>query len=285
MRTRNLPKGLWLFGPLVIGILAPRKRILGMDIAGVVEAVGESVTKFKRGDEVIALPAGGFGGHAEYRCFPESGAIALKPKSMSFEDAVTLLFGGQTALRYLRRAKIKPGDEVLVNGASGAVGTAAVQIAKHMGAVVTGVTSGGNADLVRSLGADHVIDYEHAAITDGEPHYHVVIDIGGNRPLSVLRRVLTSDGTLVIVGGEGGGRWTGGIHRQLHATVLSPLVRQRLGTFIAKANRADLDALRALIESGAVTPVIDRVVALHEAPDAIRDLAGGHVRGKIVIAT
>jgi NADPH:quinone reductase-like Zn-dependent oxidoreductase len=174
---------------------------------------------------------------------------------------------------------------VLVVGASGGVGTFAVQIAKACGANVTGVCSTSKVDLVRSIGADHVINYTHADITDDNQHYDLVLDIGGNRPLSQLRRVLTRDGTLVIVGGEGGGRWTGGIDRQLRAMALSPFVRQRLGTFIANENSTDLDTLRALIETSAVTPIIDRVIALHQVPDAIRDLAGGHVRGKIVIAT
>src|SRR6185312_11881838 len=151
-------------------------------------------------------------------------------------------------------------------------------------AQVTAVASTPKLDLVRSLGADHVIDYTHTDISDDGKRYDVVLDIGGNRPLSRLRRVLTSHGTLVIVGGEGGGRWTGGIHRQLGATVLSLFVRQRLGTFIAKPNSADLDALRSLIEAGSVTPAIDRVIALDEVPDAIRDLTAGRVRGKVVIA-
>jgi NADPH:quinone reductase-like Zn-dependent oxidoreductase len=174
---------------------------------------------------------------------------------------------------------------VLVIGASGGVGTFAVQIAKALGAQVTGVASTQKVDLVRALGADHVIDYMRGDITDDDQRYDLVLDIGGNRPLSQLRRVLTGDGTLVIVGGEGGGRWTGGIHRQLGAIVVSPFARQRLGTFVAKPNSADLDALRGLIEAGSVTPAVDRIVALDEVPNAIRDLAGGHVRGKIVIAT
>jgi NADPH:quinone reductase-like Zn-dependent oxidoreductase len=181
--------------------------------------------------------------------------------------------------------RVQAGQRVLVIGASGGVGTFAVQLAKAFGANVTGVCSTAKVDLVRSIGADHVIDYAHAEITDDHQAYDLVLDIGGNRPLPQLRRVLTRDGTLVLVGGEAGGRWTGGMHRTLGAMVLSPFVRQRLGTFIAKENSADLDALRALIETGAVTPVIDRVVALHEVPDAIRDLAGGHVRGKLVVAT
>ena len=159
-----------------------------------------------------------------------------------------------------------------------------MQIAKTLGAHITAVASTQKLDLVRSLGADRVIDYTHADINDDGQRYDVVLDIGGNRPLSRLRRVLTSNGTLVIVGGEGGGRWTGGLHRQLGAMVLSPFVRQRLGTFIAKPNSADLDALRALIEAGSVTPSVDRVIALEELPEAIRDLTRGRVRGKVVVA-
>jgi NADPH:quinone reductase-like Zn-dependent oxidoreductase len=173
---------------------------------------------------------------------------------------------------------------VLIIGASGGVGTFAVQIAKAFGAKVTGVCSTAKVDVVRSIGADHVIDYTHRDITDGADSYDVVLDIGGNRPLSQLRRALTHDGTLVIVGGEGGGRWFGGIDRQLRAIVLSPFVRQRLGTFITSENSKDLDTLRDLIEAGAVTPVIERVCSLAEVPDAIRDLDAGRVRGKLVIA-
>ena len=171
---------------------------------------------------------------------------------------------------------------MLIIGASGGVGTFAVQIAKAFGAEVTGVCSTAKTDLVRSVGADHVIDYTVGDIGDGNGRYDLVLDIGGNRPLTALRRVLTSKGTLVIVGGEGGGRWFGGIDRQLRATALSPFVGQRLGTFIASENGKDLDTLRALIEDGAVTPVIDRVCSLPEIPDAMRDLAAGRVRGKVV---
>ena len=174
---------------------------------------------------------------------------------------------------------------MLVIGASGGVGTFAVQIAKAFGADVTGVCSTAKVDLVRSLGADHVIDYTRADITDDGRRYDLVLDIGGNRPLSQLRRVLTRDGTLVFVGGEGGDRWTGGLDRQARAMALSPFVRQRLGRpwFVAKRERTDLDALRPMIETGAVTPVIDKVVALHQVPDAVRELVDGRVRGKIVV--
>jgi NADPH:quinone reductase-like Zn-dependent oxidoreductase len=208
------------------------------------------------------------------------------PANLTFEQAAAVPVSAVTALQALRdRGRLQLGQRVLVIGASGGVGTFAVQIAKALGAHVTGVSSTQKVDLVRSLGADNVIDYTHADITDDGRRYDLVLDIGGNRPLSRLRRVLTRSGTLVIVGGEGGDRWTGGLHRQLGAMVLSLFVRQRLGTFIAKPNSADLDALRALIEAGSVTPAVDRVVALDHVPDAIRDLASGHVRGKVIIAT
>jgi NADPH:quinone reductase-like Zn-dependent oxidoreductase len=213
-------------------------------------------------------------------------ADVLDLRDVATPQVAAVPISAVTALQALRdRGRVQTGQRVLIIGASGGVGTFAVQIAKAFGANVTGVCSTAKVDLVRSIGADHVIDYAHADITDGNQRYDLVLDIGGNRPLSQLRRVLTRDGTLVIVGGEGGGRWTGGIDRQLRAMVLSPFVRQRLGTFVANENSADLDALRALIETGAVTPVIDRVLALHQVPDALRELAGGRVRGKIVIAT
>jgi NADPH:quinone reductase-like Zn-dependent oxidoreductase len=211
--------------------------------------------------------------------------LARMPGNLSFEQAAAVPVSAVTALQALRdHGRVQAGQHVLIVGASGGVGTFAVQIAKAFGADVTGVCSTAKVDLVRSIGADRVIDYSHADITDGGERYDLVLDIGGNRPLSQLRRVLTRDGTLVIVGGEGGGRWTG-IDRQLRAIASSPFVRQRLGTFVAKENAADLDALRALIETGAVTPAVDRVVALQEVPDAIRDLTAGRVRGKIVVAT
>jgi NADPH:quinone reductase-like Zn-dependent oxidoreductase len=221
---------------------------------------------------------------AEYASAPAN-TLARMPANLSFEQAAAVPVSAVTALQALRdHGRLQPGQRVLVIGASGGVGTFAVQIAKALGADVTGVASTHKVDLVRSLGADHVIDYTRTEITDGGKRYDLVLDIGGNRPLSQLRRVLTSDGTLVIVGGEGGGRWTGGLHRQFGAIVVSPFVRQRLGTFIAKPNSADLDALRALIEAGSVTPAVDRVIALEEIPDAIRDLTHGRVRGKVVIA-
>ncbi len=262
------------------GVRRPKAAGLGSEAAGVVEAVGAHVTGLPPGEAVYGTCRASF---AEY-ALARPDRLARMPANLSFEQAAAVPVSGVTALQAVRdRGRVQAGQHVLVVGASGGVGTFAVQIAKALGATVTGVSSTAKADLVRSIGADRVIDYEHTDIAETDRRYDVVLDIGGNRPLSALRRMLTRDGTLVIVGGEGGGRWTGGIHRQLHATVLSPFVHQRLGTFIAKENSADLDALRTLIEAGTVAPVIDRVVALHRVPDAIRDLAAGHARGKIVI--
>jgi NADPH:quinone reductase-like Zn-dependent oxidoreductase len=289
VRAAGLDRGVWhvMAGlPYLIriagyGLRRPKAVGLGSEVAGVVEVVGAAVTGLQPGAEVFGTCGGSFAEYASAR--PDR--LARMPANLTFEQAAAVPVSAVTALQALRdRGRVQAGQSVLVVGASGGVGTFAVQIAKASGATVTGVCSTSKVDLVRSLGADHVIDYAHADITDDGRRYDLVLDIGGNRPLSQLRRVLTRDGTLVIVGGEGGGRWTGGIHRQLLTTVVSPFVRQRLGTFIAKENSTDLEALRTLIETGAVTPVVDRVVALHQLPDAIRDLAGGHVRGKIVVA-
>jgi NADPH:quinone reductase-like Zn-dependent oxidoreductase len=264
------------------GLRRPKTAGLGSELAGIVEAVGAKVTGLEPGEAVFGTCAAAF---AEYAS-TEPDKLARVPANLSFEQAAAVPVSGITALQALRdHGRVKAGQRVLVIGASGGVGTFAVQIAKALGAHVTAVASTQKLDLVRSLGADHVIDYTHTDIGDDGKRYDVVLDIGGNRPLSRLRRVLASDGTLVIVGGEGGGRWTGGIQRQLGAVVLSPFARQRLRTFIAKPNTADLDVLRALIEAGSVTPAVDRVIALEEIPDAIRDLAHGRVRGKVAIAT
>jgi NADPH:quinone reductase-like Zn-dependent oxidoreductase len=290
VRAAGLDRGAWhvMAGlPYLIrvagyGLRRPKVRGLGSELAGVVEAVGANVTGLAAGEAVFGAGRAAFAAYAVTR----PGTLARLPANLSFEQAAAVPVSAITALQALRdRGRVRDGQRVLVIGASGGVGTFAVQIAKAFGAVVTGVSSAQKVDLVRSLGADHVIDYTRADITDDGARYDVVLDIGGNRTLSQLRRVLTRDGTLVIVGGEGGGRWTGGIQRQLGATVLSLFVGQRLGTLIAKPNAADLDALRSLIEAGSVTPAIDRVIALDKVPDAIRDLTAGRVRGKIIIAT
>src|SRR4051794_30127378 len=288
VRAAGLDRGAWhvMAGlPYLIrvagyGLRRPKVSGLGSELAGVVEAVGANVTGLAAGEAVFGACRASFAEYAVTR--PDK--LAWMPANLSFEQAAAVPVSAVTALQALRdRGRVKAGQHVLVIGASGGVGTYAVQIAKAFGATVTGVCSTAKLDLVRSLGADHVVDYAQADITDDGRRYDLVLDIGGNRPLSQLRRVLTARGTLVIVGGEGGGRWTGGIHRQLGAMVLSLFVHQRLGTFLAKPNRADLDTLRALIETGALTPAIDRVIALDGVPNAIRDLTAGHVRGKIVV--
>ena len=290
VRAAGLDRGAWhvmaglphLIRIAGYGLRRPKAAGLGTEVAGIVEAVGTKVTGLRPGDEVFGTCRAAF---AEY-ALASPDKLARMPVNLTFEQAAAVGVSAVTALQALRdRGRVQAGQRVLIVGASGGVGTFAVQLAKAFGAHVTGVCSTAKVDLVRSLGADEVIDYTRTDITDGDRRYDLVLDIGGNRPLSALRGVLTPDGTLVLVGGEAGGRLTGGMHRQLGAMVLSQFGRQRLGTFIAKENSTDLDALRALIESGEVTPAIDRIITLEQVPDAIRDLAAGRVRGKIVIAT
>ena len=263
-----------------VGLRAPKARVPGTDVAGIVEAVGTNVTRFRAGDEVFGTCDGAFAEHAAAR----EDRLAAKPASLTFEQAAAVPTSACTALQALRdKGGIQSGQKLLIVGASGGVGLFAVQIAKSFGAEVTGVCSTAKVDLVRSIGADRVIDYTREDFIRSGQRYDLILDIGGNSTLRRLRRVLTPQGTLVIVGGEGGGRWFGGIDRQLRAMVLSRCVGQELGTFIARQNHEDLIVLYGLIESGKVTPVIDRAYPLAEVPDAIRYLNGGHARGKIVI--
>lgn len=263
------------------GMRAPKQPVPGVDVAGVVEAVGVDVKRFQPGDEVFGSGDGAF---AEYATAKE-GRLALKPANLTFEQAATVAVSGFTALQGLRdKGEVQPGDRVLIIGASGGVGTFAVQIAKSMGADVTGVTSTRNLDMVRSIGADHVIDYTREDITDAGLTYDVILDTAGNRSLSLLRRALTAKGTLVIVGAEGGGKWIGAVGRTIRALLISPFVGQRLRAFISNQNNEDLIALRDLIESGDLAPVIDKTYELAETADAIRYIAEGHARGKVVVA-
>jgi NADPH:quinone reductase-like Zn-dependent oxidoreductase len=244
--------------------------------------VGKDVTEFKPGDEVYGSCDGSF---AEYANAAES-MLALKPANLTFEQAAAVPISAPTALQAIRdKAKVRPGQHVLITGASGGVGTYAVQIAKALGADVTGVCSTAKVDLVRSLGADHVIDYTREDFATGENFYDAIIDIGGNRALTHLRRALAPRGTLVIVGGETGGRWLGGFDRSLRAVVLSAFVSQSLAMLASSENSEDLRAVRDLIESGKVTPVIDRAYSLSEAPAAIRYVSEGRAKGKVVITT
>ena len=263
------------------GFRAPKNPVIGSDMAGVVEALGKSVSRFQPGDEVFGI---GKGSYAEYVCARED-KLAPKPANLTFEQAAVVAISGSTALQALRdHGKARSGQEVLIVGASGGVGTYAVQIAKAFGAHVTGVCSTTKMEMVRSIGADHVIDYTREDFAEGDQRYDLILDIGGNSTLARLRRTLAPRGTLVIVGGEGGGRWLGGTDRQIRALVLSPFVSQKLGTFVNKENHEDMLVLKELIESGKLTPVIDRTYPLSEAPEAIRYLEEGHARGKLVIA-
>jgi NADPH:quinone reductase-like Zn-dependent oxidoreductase len=263
------------------GVRAPKERVRGREVAGSVEAVGPGVTTLAVGEEVFGVCEGSLAGYAR----AEVGKLAPLPAGLSFEQAAAVAVSALTALQAVRdRGRVRAGHKVLVIGASGGVGTFAVQIAKAFGAEVTGVCSGPKADLVSSIGADHVIDYELGDIGRGGHRYDVILDVGGSRTLRSLRRMLTPRGTLVIVGAETGGRWLGGSDRQLRAMLLSPFVSQKLGTFICSENAADLLVLTGLIESGQVTPVIDRSYPLSEAPAAIRYLQDGHARGKVVIS-
>jgi NADPH:quinone reductase-like Zn-dependent oxidoreductase len=277
----HLMTGLPLFARLAIGFRRPKVAVRGFDVAGTVEKVGSSVRGFEPGDQVMGVAEGSF---AELAIAP-SEKLVPKPARLSFEQAAAVPVSGVTALQVIRdKVNVRPGQTVLIVGAAGGVGTFAVQIAKAFGAEVTGVCSTSKADLVRSIGADHVIDYTLEDFTDGARRWDVIIDTAGRRPLSKLRRALTRKGTLVIVGGDGGGRWTGGFFRgMLRGPLLSLFVGQKLGGLNSKVKQEDLVALKALIDAGKVTPVIDRTYPLVEAPDAIRYLAEGHARGKIVI--
>ena len=262
------------------GLRAPKTPVRGSDAAGVVEAVGPEVTGFRPGDEVFGTCDGSF---AEY-ALAKGDKLAPKPSNLTFEQAAVVPTSATTALQGLRdQARVQSSQHVLIVGASGGVGTFAVQIAKSFGAEVTGVCSTSKVDLVRSIGADHVIDYTRDDFAKGTRRFDVIVDTGGNRPLSDLRSALTGRGTLVIVGAETGGRWLGGTDRQLRALVLSPFVSQSLRTFVAKDNADDLMVLKGLIESGKVTPVVDRTFPLQQTPDAIRYLEAGQTRGKTVI--
>jgi NADPH:quinone reductase-like Zn-dependent oxidoreductase len=262
------------------GLRAPKTPVPGSDLSGVVEAVGKDVTRFQPGDEVFGIGKGAF---AEYARAPEK-KLAPKPASLTFEQAAVVAISGLTALQGLRdRGRVQPGQKVLIIGASGGVGTYALQLAKAFGAEVTGVCSTTKVDMVRALGATHVIDYTRADFADGKQRYDLILDIGGNSSLSRLRRALTPRGTLVIVGGETGGRWLGGLDRQLRALLLSPFIGQKLTSLISRENHEDMLVLRELIEAGKITPVIDRTYPLSEAPQAIRYLEEGHARGKVAI--
>jgi NADPH:quinone reductase-like Zn-dependent oxidoreductase len=277
----HLMTGMPYMARLAIGLRKPKLPVLGWDVAGTVEAVGSNVAGIEPGDEVMGTTKGSFAELA----IAKADDLVPKPVGLSFEEAGALPISGITALRAIRdEAKVQPGQTVLVIGAAGGVGSLVVQIAKAYGATVTAVASTSKEELVRSIGADDVIDYTRSDFADGSRHWDVIVDTAGRRPLSQLRRALTPKGTLVIVGGDGGGRWTGGFFRgMLRAPVVSLFVGQRLRGLATKVKREDVITLTEMIEAGTLKPVIDRTYPLIEAPDAIRYLEEGHSRGKIVI--
>jgi NADPH:quinone reductase-like Zn-dependent oxidoreductase len=279
----HLMTGLPYFLRLVVpdlGLRAPKNPVRGSDVAGVVMAAGKDVTRFAAGDEVFGV---GQGSYAEYTPVLED-KLAPKPANLTFEQAAAVPISGLTALQAVRDSgKVQPGQKVLIIGASGGVGTFAVQIAKSFGAEVTGVCSTTKVDLVRSLGADHVIDYTREDFAENGHYYDVILDTGGHSSLSRLRRALTPRGTLVIVGAETDGKWFGGFDRSIRAMLLSRFMSQQLVAFVNSENAEDMIAIKELIEAGKVTPVIDRTYRLSEAPKAIHYLEEGHARGKVAI--
>lgn len=273
----GLPYPLRLAG---YGLRTPKRPVLGTDVAGVVEGVGGDVSGFKPGDAVFGAGKGAF---AEFARAPADTLVA-KPEGLTFEQAAVVSASGQTALQGLRdHGQVRPGQKVLIIGASGGVGSYAVQLAHAFGAEVTAVCSTPKVDLVRSLGADRVIDYTREDFAETGERYDVILDIGGNATLSRLRRGLAPKGTLVLAGGETGGRWLGGTDRLIRALLLSRFVGQALKSFICKENHEDLVALAELITSGKLTPAVDRAYPLAEVPEAIRYLERGQARGKVVI--
>ncbi len=279
--TEHLVSGTPYLIRAMFGLRRPRQPIPGMDMAGTVVAAGSGVTRFAPGDEVLGVASGTF---AEY-ALADASKVTLRPDGLSVIEAAALPISGSTAHQaVVTHGRVGAGDSVLVLGASGGVGSYAVQIAKARGATVTGVASGPKLDMVRALGADHVIDYRKSDPVDGAHRYDVIIDIGGRNRLSKLRRALTRDGTLVIVGGEGGDSLTGGIGRQLRAAMLSPFVSQRLTFFVASEGHAHLDEVLSLVAAGQVRPRLDRTYRLTQVPAALDDLAAGRIAGKAVIA-
>jgi NADPH:quinone reductase-like Zn-dependent oxidoreductase len=276
----HLMTGLPYVARLGLGLRKPKSRIRGMDVAGTVEAVGKAVTTLRPGDDVFGWCDGTF---AEYVPAPQSHFVP-KPSRLTFEQAAAVPTSAMAALHGLRDAgAIQTGQKVLVIGAAGGVGSFAVQIAKAFGAEVTGVCSTAKLDLVRAIGADRVVDYTREDFTRSPDRYDLILDTAGRRRLRDLRRVLTPAGTLVLVGGEGGDRWLGGFQRHIWAAMLSPFVRHDLRMLYSVERNEDLATLKALIDAGQVTPVIDRTYPLREAPEAMRYLAQGHAAGKTVI--
>ncbi|MDP9981118.1 NADPH:quinone reductase-like Zn-dependent oxidoreductase [Pseudarthrobacter oxydans] len=287
VHAAGLDRGTWhmmtgrpyLLRILGFGFRGPKNPVPGIDVAGTVVAVGSAVSRFAVGDAVYGMSRGSF---AEYAAVLED-KLAHKLSNLSFEQAAVVPISAGTALQALDAGRVERGQKVLILGASGGVGTYAVQLARSLGAEVTGVSSAGKTDLVLSLGAERALDYTQDDFADGTRLFDLILDIGGNPPLSRLRRALTPTGTAVIVGGEEGGSWTGGFGRSLRAPLFSMFARQRLTMLASKERASDLERLTSLIEAGEVKPSVDREYALAEVPDAMRRLEAGDVRGKIAI--
>lgn len=288
VHAAGLDRGTWhlmtgrpyLMRLMGFGFSAPKCPVPGLDVAGTVVEVGPKVTRFRVGDEVFGIAQGSFAECARAR----EDKLAHKPPSVSFEQAAVLSVSGATALQSLHEAgKLQAGERVLIVGASGGVGSYAVQLAKHAGAEVTGVCSRSKVEFVRGLGAEHVIDYTQRDFADGTVQYDLILDVGGNTPLARLRRALTPTGRLVFVGGENCSDWSAGFGRQLWAMTIAPFVRQRFVMVMAREHYSSSEQLGALAESGALTPAIDRECDLSGVVDALRDLEDGKIRGKVVV--
>jgi NADPH:quinone reductase-like Zn-dependent oxidoreductase len=281
----HLLRGKPYIARLQLGLRKPKDSVLGCDVAGQVEAVGKNVTMLQPADEVFGSPfMHGFGAFAEWVCISE-GLLAPKPATLSFDHAAAVPLAALTALQGLRdHGRIEPGHRVLIVGASGGVGTFAVQIAKSFDAEVTGVCSTRNVEIVRSLGAEHVIDYTQEDFTQsGQKKYDLIFQLAGTRSPSECRRALTSKGTLVLISGDSDRHLIGPVDRIIKALVLSPFVSQKMASFTVKPNKEDLQFLKQLIEAGKLTPMIDRTYPLSEVLEAIRYLEGGRARGKVVV--
>ncbi|MBV7379601.1 NAD(P)-dependent alcohol dehydrogenase [Maritimibacter dapengensis] len=275
-RSLTMPRGMGLAGRLVFGIRGPRKQVLGTDMSGVIEAVGEGVTAWSPGDAVIAYPGAGFGAHAEYIVMPADGKLVAKPANISFDEGAAIPFGATTAYDFLvNKAGIKAGERVLINGASGAVGTAAVQVAKWLGAEVTGVTSGGNAELVRGLGADHVIDYKTRDFTKGGERYDVVIDTVGTAPFKRSRRALRKGGRMVMI--------SGGASDMIFGKLKARLAGMKMISGVASESREVLEVVVRMAAEGKYRPVIDRSYGFDEMQAAHAHVDSGHKVGAVVV--
>jgi NADPH:quinone reductase-like Zn-dependent oxidoreductase len=273
--TLKMPSGFGPVGRLVFGVRGPRQPVLGTELAGEIESVGKEVSRFKTGDQVFAFPGARMGSHAEYRCMREDGSVVHKPSNLSYDEAAALSFGGTTALDFFRRGNLRSGEKVLVNGASGGVGTAAVQLARHFGADVTGVTSTANVELVRSLGAKHVIDYTHEDFTTNGETYDVIVDTAGTAPYSRSKNSLKRGGRLLLVLGK--------LADLLTAPLISMTTDKKVVAGPAAGRVDDLRFLAELAEAGEFAPVIDRTYPFEQIAEAYRYVDTGRKRGNVII--